>query len=135
MSAAGMSIRRIAALLLALLPLLVVTPAAVGQEQSAIAVTLASQTPFATPREPEVSAQILARNDGADPIDNLSLRATVWSQVLSIGAYESSLETDPAGSAIVRSSAQPIEGTLQSGGTRYGCEATGSRRSSRMSTR
>ena len=114
-----MSIRRIAALLPALLPLLVVTPAAVGQEQGAVAVTLASQTPFATPREPEVSAQVLARNDGVDPIDNLSLRATVWSQVLSIGAYESSLETDPAGSAIVRSSAQPIEGTLQSGGTRH----------------
>ena len=119
MSGAGMSIRRIAAFLLALLPLLVVAPAAVGQDGSAVAVTLSSQTPFVTPREPEVSAQILARNDGGDPLDNLSLRATVWSQVLSIGAYESSLQTDPAGSAIVRTSAQPIDGTLQAGGTRH----------------
>jgi hypothetical protein len=119
MSGAGMSIRRIAAFLLALLPLLVVTPAAVAQDGTSVAVTLSSQTPFATPREPEVSAQILARNDGGDPLDNLSLRATVWSQVLSIGAYESSLQTDPAGSAIVRTSAQPIDGTLQSGGTRH----------------
>lgn len=113
-----MSMRRMAAFLLALLPLLVMMPAAIGQEGTAVAVTLTSQTPFATPREPDVSAQIFARNDGGDPLDNLSLRATVWSQVLSIGAYESSLEADPAGSAIVRSSAQPIDGTLQSGGSR-----------------
>ena len=114
-----MSRRRVAALLLTLAALLIVAaPTAVAQDEDSVVVSLRAQTPFVTTREPELDAEILARNDGNEPLQNLALRATIWSQVLSIGAYEASLEGDPPGGTIVGAHAQPFDGSLEPGQTR-----------------
>jgi hypothetical protein len=92
-------------------------PGATAQGGPTVVMTLSSQTPFATPKAPDVSFEVLVRNDGAQALENLSLRATLWPQVTTLGAYESSLQADPGGTAVA-SPAQPVDGTLQPGQTR-----------------
>src|SRR5437762_3133755 len=72
------------------------TPAAA--QVTGVTATLSSQTPFATPQKPDVSIEVTARNDGPTPVDNLSLQATVWSQITTIGAYDAALRGDPSAS-------------------------------------
>jgi Family of unknown function (DUF6049) len=114
-----MSTRRVPAHLLSLVVVLLVSaPPAAAQGTDTIVAVLESQTPFVTTKHPELQAEILARNDGNQPLDNLSVRATVWSQALVLGTYEASLEGDPPGATIVGTHAQPFDGSLEPGQTR-----------------
>jgi hypothetical protein len=119
MGFAGMSTRRVPASLLSLVVVLLVSaPPAAAQGAGAVTAVLDSQTPFVTTKHPELQAEILARNDGNQALDNLSVRVTVWSQALVLGTYEASLEGDPPGATIVGTHAQPFDGSLEPGQTR-----------------
>jgi hypothetical protein len=115
-----MTIRRAARGLLALAIFLVTTlvasPPGRAQDTVPVTLTLVSQTPWNTSKDPVLDIVIRADNGGTDPVGDLTLGVTIGSPVRSRTAYETSLT---AGPELPIFAVTPHErGTLEGGGTR-----------------
>ena len=117
---AAMSIHRAARALVALVIslaacVLTLTPAH-AQGTTSVSLRLVSQTPWASLSDPVVDLAVLARNDGADPLGDLTLGLTLGSAVRSRNVYESSLTDGPGLPIDARTITQT--GTLEAGAER-----------------
>lgn len=117
--------RRIAPLLslvLLLLALLLIVPApdSGAQEPGQVRLTLLSQTPWNTTYHPVngrvVDVRLRAENLGDAPLPELSIGVTLYSRVLTRGAYEQSLVSDPV--VVIDAETLPREGPLDPGASR-----------------
>ncbi|HEY8018710.1 MAG TPA: hypothetical protein VIG53_04350, partial [Actinomycetota bacterium] len=94
-----MTISRAARGLLALAIFLIATiadaPAGYAQASASITLTLVSQTPWSTLKDPVLEIAVRADNAGAEAIGDLTLGVTVGSAVRSRTAYETSLTEGP----------------------------------------
>ncbi len=115
---AGASVRRVTALLAAVLLASIGSPSPVeAQDQAAVHLKLAGQTPWTTPRDPQLHLTVRATNGGDAALGDLSLKVTVFEAVRTRTAYESSLETDPQTGAVL-TVPQAVDGALAAGATR-----------------
>lgn len=116
---AGPIMRRLAAPLLASLTLVLALPAppTPAQEPAAVRLTLVSQTPWCSTKNPALSIRVRAENLGDRPIEDLSLGVTLFGPVFTRTDYESSLRSDPA-SGVIAAETLPQAGSLAPGETR-----------------
>ena len=112
-----MSTRRVPAFLLLLALTVLVAPPARAQDEGSVSLTLLQQTPWTSPEEPQVQIRVVARNGGAEPLEDPSLHATLFSPVLSRSAFEGSLRADPE-ATILAEPVEPLEEPLGPGATR-----------------
>ena len=95
-----MTTHRAARGLLALAIVLVTTPvaarSALTQVSGSASLTLVSQTPWNTLKDPELEIAVRADNAGSDPFGDLTLGVTIGAAVRSRTAYETSLTEGPA---------------------------------------
>jgi hypothetical protein len=115
-----MTISRAARGLLALAIFLVGTLAAApvghAQDSAAVTLTLVSQTPWSTLKDPVLELAVRADNAGAEALDDLTLGVTIGSAVRSRTAYETSLTEGPG--LPISAVTIPEEDAVEPGGTR-----------------
>ena len=87
-----------------------------AQGTTSVSLRLVSQTPWATLKDPVVDLAVLARNDGAAPLGDLTLGITLGAAVRSRNVYEASLTDGPSLPIDAHTIAQP--GSLDPGGER-----------------
>ncbi len=116
---AGPTMRRIAGPLLASLVILLALPAppAPAQEPLSVRLTLVSQTPWCSTKDPALSLRVRAENLGDRPLADLSLGVTLFGPVFTRTDYEASLVADPA-SGVIAAETIPQDGSLAPGETR-----------------
>jgi len=115
-----MSINRAARGLLALAIFLIAAfvdaPAGRAQGSAPVALTLVSQTPWSTVKDPVLELAVRADNAGAEAIGDLTLGVTIGSAVRSRTAYETALTEGPE--LPIFAVTPPEKGTVEPGGTR-----------------
>ena len=111
--------RRLAGSLAATLLLTALAPMAAAQTTAGQAsLVLVRQSPWNTPEQPLLRLGVRARNDGTEPLEDLSLGITVYSPVRSRTAYNQSLTDNPTDSVTLFALTLPPRGTLGPGETR-----------------
>jgi hypothetical protein len=110
--------RRLAASLAATIVVAALAPAAAAQTTPDVSLVLVRQSPWNTPDQPLLRLGVQARNDGAEPLQDLSLGITVFSPVRSRTAYNQSLTQDPTDSVTLFALTLPLRGMLGPGETR-----------------
>ena len=103
--------KRILACLGTLALLVSIAPPAAAQEQQGVVLSLVRQTPWNSPKDPEVDVTFRATNTTSQTFSNLSAVITVRQQVQSVSQYELSLTEDPTLPEEVPV-AKPLTGTL-----------------------
>jgi hypothetical protein len=110
--------RLLASLAAALLSTSLAPLASAQTETGDVSLVLVRQSPWNTPEQPLLRLGVRATNGGAEPIENLSLGITVFSQVLSRTSYELSLREDPDPPVILGAHTVLLRGILNPGVTR-----------------
>ncbi len=110
--------RLLASLAAALLSVPFAPPAAAQTGTGDVSLVLVRQSPWNTPEQPLLRLGVRATNEGAEPLENLSLGITVFARVLSRTAYELSLRQDPDPPVILDAHTLLLRGTLNPGVTR-----------------
>jgi hypothetical protein len=109
--------KRLLGCLAALVLLVSIAPLAIGQEQPAVVLTLVRQTPWNSPKSPQVDLTFKAENTSSQTLGNLSVVITVFQHVTSRSQYELSLTEDPT-LPIPPTTRKPLPGTLAPGAAR-----------------
>jgi hypothetical protein len=99
-----------------LLLLLGPVPGASAQEPPQVRLTLLSQTPWNSTSQRVVDLRFRAENLGGAPLLELAIGVTLYSRVLTRGAYEQSLETDPF--VVIDAETLAREGVIEPGAAR-----------------
>jgi hypothetical protein len=99
----------------ALIPLSAGSRHAAAQEP-VVSLTLVRQTPWITPRDAGFEVEVRVRNDGEEPLEELSLAIIVSEATRSRSAYDLSLTSDPT--LPIATVAVPLRGELAPGQTR-----------------
>ncbi|MFL5736059.1 MAG: DUF6049 family protein [Actinomycetota bacterium] len=103
--------KRILACLGTLALLVSIAPPSAAQEQQGVLLSLVRQTPWNSPKSPEVDVTFRATNTTSQTYSNLSAVITVRQHVQSVSQYELSLTEDPTlpqGFSVTK----PLKGTL-----------------------
>ena len=108
--------RGLLALAIFLVATLVDTTAGHAQGSVPVTLTLVSQTPWSTLKDPMLDLAIRADNAGADAIGDLTLGITIGSAVRSRTAYETSLTAGPE--LPIFAATLPEKDAVEAGGTR-----------------
>jgi hypothetical protein len=87
--------KRILACLGTLALLVSIAPPAAAQEQQGVVLSLVRQTPWNSPKDPEVDVTFRATNTTSQTFSNLSAQITVFQPVSSVSQYQLSLTGDP----------------------------------------
>lgn len=78
----------------AALMMLAFLPLPAGAQAGDVRMTLASQTPWNTPKRSTLDVKVAVHNDGSDDLGNLALRATLWDALPNRSSYALSLTED-----------------------------------------
>src|SRR3954470_7972608 len=109
--------KRILACLGTLALLVSIAPPAAAQEQQGVVLSLVRQTPWNSPKDPEVDVTFRATNTTSQTLSDLSAQITVLQPVSSVSQFQLSLTGDPTltqGVAIMK----PLSGTLEPNSSR-----------------
>jgi hypothetical protein len=109
--------KRILACLGTLALLVSIAPPSAAQEQQGVLLSLVRQTPWNSPKSPEVDVTIRATNTTSQTFSNLSVQMSVRAAVISVSQYQLSLTEDPTlqlGDTVTKS----LQGTLPPNSTR-----------------
>jgi hypothetical protein len=79
---------------------------------------LLEQTPWNGPERSTLTLRFRATNEGADPLERLTIGLTLFGRVTSRSAYEQSLLADPVPVVVVEAETFAREGALEPGGSR-----------------
>ncbi|MEX2275564.1 MAG: DUF6049 family protein [Actinomycetota bacterium] len=96
--------------------LCLILPLAHGRAQEpTISIVLERQTPWVNEEDPQVSIEVLARNDGNVELADLSMRLTMFAPAFSRSDVEQAFVSEPADGAVVIGQEVPLDGSLAPG--------------------
>lgn len=89
-----------------------------SSEPSEVRLQLLDQTPWNDPERSTVNLRLRATNEGAAPLERLTIGFTLFGRLLSRTAYEESLLADPVPAVVVQADTFARQGPLEPGASR-----------------